>query len=213
MNLLLGITPPNEGEGRAIRLGCPTYESPAVGWDFMREELWVPRAHFIPRGTQRLPPAGAEGLFVAQEERILRYLAGFPVIELISIGLADGKPAKWSSSAAVAEDLQLLNMTYYSPSTIWRQTYPRVTKLWIAHQPPDLLAHCGVPSVPEETFGQPRTPWSLYPAGGIAWNASGWVGESRNNDVLPGAQLTLVVDTWLYDPGYLDRNETTLVEF
>ena len=215
--LLLGLTPPNAPE-RAIRIGCPLVEQPAQGWDILRETLWVPRRNYLPKGTPRQPPEGAEGLFVVQDERTVEYRGGFPVIELISLGLADGKPAKWTASAAAAEDLSLINANYYSaPWTIWRQSYPRVTKMWIAHQPPNVLDHVSVPSVPEQTFGLPATawelsPWVLSPAGDL-WQASGWVGESRNVDTLPGAEMSLVVDTWLYDPGYVDRNEGTVIDF
>jgi hypothetical protein len=197
---VIGTQPPTD---REIVVGCPHLEQPATGWDVLRETLWLPHPYFIPRGSFRDPPGPEGGTFITQDQRILEWKAGRPMVELISLGIAnqDGKDYKIDGSASISEDFSLADWSY----TIWRLAYPRVTKLWVSLVTPSLGA-VNLPTVPPETFGLPVTPWGMTYVEPGNWSAGGWIAESRTPQQLPGSKACLVTDTWLYDPGYSDRD-------
>ena len=203
-NTILGVQPPIN---REILVGNPMIESPAVGWDTLVETLWLPHPYFIRRGDLREAPPPESGLFVVQDFRTVGWRAGKPLVEVISLGICqlDGKDYKLECSGSLSEDLSLSSGDYISP-TIWRVGYPRVTKLWVSLTTPAVLSHVGIASVPPDTFGIGGSPWSIAWVSPTSWTASGWVGESRNPQQLPGSKACLVTDTWLYDPGYADRD-------
>lgn len=205
---ILGTYP----DSTPIRIGCPQVEEPAVGWDILRETLWMPSRNALPRGTARSYDGGT---FYVQDCKVIEYRAGFPVCEVTSYGWANAtKDAKWSATANVSEDLALLNPEYIfigSQITVWRWSFPRVIKSYLSATIPSIPAHIGVPMAPDLTFGLAAQPWFIS-AFGTGWTASGWVGESRVPDVLPGTDKCLVTDSWIFDPGYLDRNESTTVQ-
>ena len=180
-----------------ISWGCPKIAAPADGWDTLTEMLWLPDPGFLAKGTQRPAPAGLSGNFWVQDVRVQDWYAGRPLCEVVSYGLANGKPAKWSAQGITSEDTSLI----WTASTIYRAQAPRVTKRWISETQPALFDHVGVYYVPEQTFGLPAVAFHLsgaYPT----WAAAGWIGESRNPDQLAGCTTNLVTDTWLYDMGY-----------
>lgn len=180
-----------------IAWGCPKIAEPPDGWDTMTEMLWLPDPGFLAKGTQRPTPAGLAGKFWVQDVRVMDWHAGRPLAEVVSHGLANNKPAKWSAQGIISEDTSLV----WTASTIYRAQAPRVTKRWISEIQPALFEHVGVYYAPEETFGLPATSFNLsgaYPD----WTAIGWLGESRNPDQLVGAKTCLVTDVWIYDVGY-----------
>jgi hypothetical protein len=205
---ILGTYP----DATPIRIGCPVVDEPAMGWDTLRETLWMPSRTALARGAVRSYDGGT---FYVQDLKVVEYRAGFPVMEVVSMGWAnETKAAKWDATANVAEDLSLLNPEYVflgSQITVWRWSFPRVIKQYISNAVPSIPAHIGVPSVPDYLFGLPGQQWAIG-ALGTGWVASGWVGESRVPSLLPGTEVCLVTDSWIYDPGYLDRNESTTVE-
>lgn len=204
INTILGVQPPVD---RAILIGNPKLEQPATGWDVLTEKLWVPHPYFLRRGDLRDGPPPESGLFVVQEMPVVEWRAGRPIVEVTSLGIAcqDGKDYKIEGSGAINEDLSLASGEYLA-ATIWRLGYPRVTKTWVSLTTPAISDHVLVASVPPETFGWPATPWSIAWVSGSSWEASGWIGESRVPQQLPGSKACLVTDTWLYDPGYADRD-------
>lgn len=206
---ILGTYP----DATPIRIGCPVVDEPAMGWDTLRETLWMPSRTALARGAVRSYDGGT---FYVQDLKVIEYRAGFPVMEVVSMGWAnETKAAKWDATANVAEDLNLLNPEYVflgSQITVWRWSFPRVIKQYLANAVPSIPSHIGVPSVPDYLFGLPGQQWAIS-ALGNGWQASGWVGESRVPSLLPGTEKCLVTDSWIYDPGYLDRNEATTLEF
>jgi hypothetical protein len=205
---ILGAYP----DATPIRIGCPVVEEPSMGWDSLRETLWMPSRTALPRGTVRSYDGGT---YYVQESRVVEYRAGYPVMEVTSLGWANAsKEAKWDATANVAEDLTLLNPEYVfigSTITVWRWSFPRVIKQYLSTSIPSIPAHIGASLVPELTFGLAAQPWFIS-ALGNGWQAFGWVGESRVPSVLPGTSVCMVTDSWIYDPGYLDRNEATTFE-
>lgn len=203
----------NYPDSTPIRIGCPQVEEPATGWDVLRETLWMPSRNALPRGTVRLYDGGK---YYVQDCKVIDYRGGFPVCEVTSMGWAnETKEAKWSATGNVAEDLGLLNPEYIfigSIITIWRQSFPRVIKQYLSDSIPSLPAHIGVPWPPDQTFGLPPQAWYITPYGTNGWYASGWVGESRVPELLPGTSAALITDSWIYDPGYFDRNASTTFE-
>jgi hypothetical protein len=199
----IGLQPPTDHE---IRIGCPLLEQPSSGWDVLRETLWLPHPFWLLRGSIRDGPTPEGGTFIAQDFRIMDWKGGRPIVEVTSLGIAaqDGKDYKIECSAGIAEDLTLASNPGYS--SVWRLSYPRVTKLWVSLTTPDIYDHVGVPSVPPETFGIGGSAWALTYVAPDNWSAIGWIGENRNPQKLPGAAACLVADTWLYDPGYDDRD-------
>lgn len=202
---ILGQQPPTD---REILVGNPTLEMPATGWAGLREVLWLPHPYWIKRGDLRDAPAPESGLFVVQDLRTLEWRAGCPLVEVYSLGIAqqDGKDYKIEATGSLSEDLSLASGVYVTPPTIWRYGYPRVTKLWVSLTTPSIYDHVGVPSAPPETFGLPTTTWAMAWVSETDWSAIGWVGESRSLQKLPGSNACLVTDTWLWDPGYPDRD-------
>lgn len=200
----MGMQPPTD---REIPIGRPMLERPADGWDVLRERLWLPHEFWIQRGTLREGPGPEGGLFIVQDFRTVEWWGGRPVVEVTSVGIATqgGKDYKIECSGGLAEDLSLASGLYLSP-TIWRLGYPRVTKLWVSLTTPSIYAHVGVPSLPPDTFGIGGGTWSIAWTSATSWTASGWIGESRNPQRLPGSQACLVSDSWLYDLGYEDRD-------
>ncbi len=202
--LCLGTQPPTD---HVVLIGRPVLERPAEGWDTLRERLWLPHEFWIPRGAVRDGPGPEGGIFIAQDFRTIEWWGGRPVVEVISLGIATqgGKDFKLESSCGISEDLSLASGTYLSP-TIWRTGYPRVTKLWVSPTTVAIYDHVGLPSVPPETFGIGGAAWSMSWTAADNWSASGWMGESRTPQRLPGSAYCLVTDTWVYDVGYADRD-------
>lgn len=201
--IILGTQPPTD---REILIGNPSLEMPAVGWDVLREVAWLPHPYWLKRGDIRDAPPPESGLFVVQDLRILEWRAGKPIVEIFSLGIAtqDGKDYKLECSGSISEDLGLA-INPISP-TIWRSAYPRVTKLWVSLTTPAIYAHVNVSSMPPDTFGIGGAAWSMAWVAPDNWVANGWIGESRVPQQLPGSKACLVTDTWLYDPGYEDRD-------
>ena len=201
---VIGNQPPTD---QAIQIECPLLEQPATGWDMLQEKFWVPHPFWFKRGDVREGPAPEGGTFIVQDSRVVAYKAGRPIVEVTSIGIAmqDGKDFKLECSASLGEDLSLASGGYLSP-TIWRLTYPRVTKLWLSLTTPAIFDHVGVASLPPDTFGIGGAPWSMAWVSATDWAASGWMGESRVPQQLPGSKACLTTDTWVYDPGYDDRD-------
>jgi len=187
-----------------IPVGCPQAESLATGWDILREEFWAGSINAIQRGQTR---TFEDGTYIVQDIRVGEYRAGKPMLEVTSLGIAGGyKDYKIFASGMVAEDTSLA----YATSDIWRNTNPRVTKLWLSTTVPSIVAHVGIPSVPPILFGYPGDAWSFLPiitdSVVVGWDADGWVGESRTPDLLPGSTYCMVTDVWIYDMGYTDRD-------
>ena len=202
--IAIGTQPPTD---REIRIGCAQLEQPASGWDVLREMLWLPHPFFVPRGSVREGPGPEGGTFIVQDHRVVDYKGGRPVVEITSLGIAtqDGKDYKIEGSGGLSEDLSLASGLYLTP-TIWRAGYPRVTKLWVSLTTPAINDHVFVPYTPPETFGLPTGGWSIAWVSATNWAAIGWMGETRSLQKLPGSPACLVSDTWLYDPGYADRD-------
>ncbi|MHB1079823.1 MAG: hypothetical protein ACYC67_10490 [Prosthecobacter sp.] len=201
----LGRQPPvNE----AVLIGNPEMEQPPEGWDTLKEKLWMPDPFFLRRGAIRdyTGPGNEQGTFIVQDMRTVDWWAGRPVVEVISQGIAyaDGKPYKLECSGGISEDLGLA-----STASIWRKGYPRVTMMWVSLTTPDLTDHIGVPGMPPHLFGLASGNWSMAYVSDSDWVASGWIGENRSLQQLPGSLACLVTDTWIYDPGYLDRDGYT----
>ena len=199
-----------------VSWGCPRVDEPPDGWDTLTEMLWLPDPGFLAKGTERPAPAGLAGRFWVQDFRVLDWYAGRPLCEVVSYGLANNKPEKWTGQGLVNEDPTLVFGVW---ATVFRWQMPRVTKRWISLTTPLLTDHVGVAYVPVRTitspsspspavaYGAPEFPWTLVQAG-KEWTATGWIGESRVNEQLVGADACLVTDTWLFDPGY-DRTDQT----
>lgn len=204
INTILGNQPPVD---REVLIGNAELEMPATGWDVLKETLWLPHPYFIKRGDLRDGPAPESGLFVVQDLAIKGWKAGRPIMEVISLGIAqrDGKDYKIEGSSSLSEDLSLASGLYLS-ATIWRVGYPRVTKLWVSPTTPALSDHVGVAYAPPETFGYGNGAWEIAWTSASNWTAAGWIGESRNPQQLPGSKACLVTDTWLLDLGYADRD-------
>lgn len=201
----IGRQPP---ETQAIVIGCPLLEQPATGWDVLRETLWLPDPYFITCGSTRSGPQPQAGTFIVQDLRTVDWKGGRPIVEITSLGIAlsAGKDAKWDISWGISEDLSLASGLYIATPTIWRAGYPRVTKLYVSLTTPDVDAHVGVPDTPAELFGLPSGDWSMAWTAADDWVASGWIGETRVPQRLPGSAACLVTDTWLYDTGMADRD-------
>lgn len=199
---ILGTQPPTD---RAILVGTPKLEMPATGWNVLKETLWLPHAYFIRRGDVRDGPPPEAGYFIVQDFNITDWRAGCPIVEVISLGIAhqDGKDYKLECTYGITEDLGLAATTN---TTIWRKGYARVTKQWVSLTTPEEDAHVNVPSEPPDTFGLPGGLWGMSYVADDNWAASGWIGENRTSQKLPGADACLVTDTWLYDPGNADRD-------
>lgn len=188
-----------------IRWGCPVIAEPADGWDTMTEKLLLPDAGFLAKGTQRPTPAGMVGKFFVQDVQITEWVAGYPLADVVSHGLANNKPAKWTAQGLTNEDPRLIFGLF---ATVWRDQYPRVTKRWISNLRPKIKDHVGISDVPYgHTYGLPALPWYKIQVGS-EWDAYGWVGESRVIDELVGCDYCFVTDTWLLDLGY-DRTDQT----
>jgi hypothetical protein len=206
--VILGTQRPTTHE---IVMGNPMLEQPAEGWDVLIERLWLPHPTWIRRGMVREGPAPEGGTFIVQDIRPLEWLAGCPVVQVISHGIAlqgEGKDYKLEGSGSISEDLSLASGLYLTP-TIWREGYYRVTKLWVAlnaDSEAPLDAHINVSYLPPSTFGLPTNTWAMAWVSATNWTAYGWRGESRTVQKLPGSPAGLVTDTWLYDPGNDDRD-------
>lgn len=201
---VIGIQPPTD---RAIQIECPLLEQPATGWDVLVEKFWVPNEYWFKRGDIREGSKPENGTFIVQDSRVIAWKAGRPIVEVTSFGIAlsDGKDFKLECSSSISEDLSLASGAYLSP-TIWRASYPRVTKLWVSLTTPAVFDHVLVASLPPDTFGLPAVTWGIAWVSPTSWTASGWMGESRIPQQLPGSKACLVTDTWVYDPGYADRD-------
>lgn len=198
--IILGNQPPTD---RAILVGNPKLEQPATGWDVLVEKLWLPHPYFLRRGDLRDGPGPETGLFIVQDFNIVEWRAGRPIVEVTSLGIAcqDGKDYKLECTSGVSEDLGLA-----STLTIWRKGYTRVSKLWVSMTTPGVADHVGIAYEPPYTFGLPGGAWSMAYVSEGNWTASGWIGENRTPQQLPGSKASLVTDTWLYDPGNADRD-------
>jgi len=200
--IVLGTAPPTASE---IAVAMPLVECPASGWDTMTERLWLPHPYYVARGATRTGPEG--GTFIVQDMRTVEWRGNRPIVEITSLGIAEvgGKAEKWECSGSISEDLSLASGLYLTP-TIWRAQYPRITKLWVSLTTPDIYDHVGVPDTPAVLFGLPSGDWSMAWTAADNWTASGWIGESRVPQRLPGSTACLVTDTWLLDPGMDDRD-------
>ena len=191
-----------------VLVGNPALEQPPEGWDVLRERLWLPHPSFLPRGSVRQGPEPEGGIFIVQDLRTVEWQAGCPIVDVTSLGIAAAdaeKAYKLECSGNLSEDLSLASGEYLT-ATIWRIGHPRVTKRWVSPTVPAVFEHVGVASVPPDTFGIGGGPWSIAWVAADNWAASGWMGESRVPVKLPGSDHCLVTDTWLYDPGYADRD-------
>lgn len=200
--IAIGQQPPDD---REILIGTPKLEQPATGWDTLHETLCLPHPFWLRKGMERDGPGPEGGRFWVQDMNVVEWRAGRPVVEVVSLGLAtqDGKDYKLECSATVSEDMTL---TVNAPHNLWRTQYVRVSKQWVSPGPVSVLDHVNVPSLPPDTFGLPAATWAMSWIAEDNWNASGWIGESRNPQKLVGCDACLVTDTWLYDPGYMDRD-------
>ena len=200
LTTILGTQPPID---RAILVGNPKLEMPASGWDVLKETLWLPHAFFIRRGEVRDGPGPEVGTFIVQDFTITDWRAGRPMVEVLSLGIAtqDGKDYKLECTGGIGEDFSLA-----SSVSIWRKGYPRVTKQWVSLTTPALEDHVHVKYLPPDTFGIGGSEWSMSYVADDNWVASGWIGEHRTLQQLTGSSACLVTDTWLYDPGYADRD-------
>lgn len=194
---VIGQQPPTD---REIRIGCPQLEQPSVGWDTLRELLWLPHDFWLRRGQERDGPGPEGGRFIIQDLKTVDYKAGRPIVEVTSLGIAtqDGKDYKVSCNAGVSEDLSLMVPITY---TVWRKRYPVVTKLWVSLVPVNIYDHVNVPSLPPDTFGIGGAAWSYAYVSASSWVANGWIGSDRAVDKLPGSSASLITDSWIYDPG------------
>lgn len=199
----LGRQPPvNE----AVLIGNPELEQPAEGFDTLKEKLWLPHLCWLRKGALREAPGPEQGTFIVQDMRTVEWWAGKPVVEVISKGIAtdDGKDYKLEFNAGMSEDLGLA-----STGSIWRMGYPRVTKQWVSLTTPAASAHVKNPYEPPDTFGLPGGGWGMAYVSDSNWAASGWIGENRIIQQMPGSQACLVTDTWIFDTGYDDRDGYT----
>lgn len=202
--IAIGRQPPvNE----AIVIGNPILDTPAEGWDTLKEKLWLPHPYFLRKGQMRDAPGPEQGTWIIQDIRVVDWWAGCPVCEVESKGIAyaDGKDFKLECSGGLSEDLSLAGAGYVT-HTIWRLGYPRVTKLWVSPTAVAIFDHVGVASNPPDLFGISSGAWSIAWTSATNWIASGWIGENRVVQKLPGSQACLVQDSWLFDPGYTDRD-------
>lgn len=88
---------PTPHDGAVMTLSAPSVDMSSDSWDVMRETLWVPHSPYFAAGERRdhvLQPALMSARMVVQYERVIDIKAGYPVIELTSLGLARAKPFK-----------------------------------------------------------------------------------------------------------------------
>ncbi len=198
--IIIGNQPPVD---QAIIIGNPKPEMPATGWDVLKETLWLPHPYFIRKGDVRDGPPPESGIFIVQDINVMDWRAGRPIVEVTSLGIAqrDGKEFKLECTGSIGEDFSLA-----ATGSIWRKSYPRVTKLWVSLTTPSIAGHVGVPGVPPDTFGLPGGAWSISYVAEENWAASGWMGESMTPQQLPGSDACLITQTWVYDNGYPDRD-------
>lgn len=195
----IGRAPPNV-TGQPQRLRFPVKQTPAEGWDLLTERLWVPYSPFFTKGAARTDHEG-QGAFFVQDETVVEYYAGLPVIELVSRGIADvnNKPYKSAFHGATLVDAD----SNYS-STWWKPDHARVEIWGVSLTQPSVFLP-STPLVPPVTYGLPETPWSRVNVAVITvdgtpeWRGQGWLLEDRQIDTLPGGGAHLYHDTYAYD--------------
>lgn len=157
-------------------LSKPVVETSPTGWDIMRERLWVPYSPFFAAGERRdhMLDARAQPFahMLAQEERVVDFKGGFPVVELLSLGFAREKP--WT-----------IQTTHDSQGEVGSaggvtRNLPTFTLTWFSESLADTKTVIPSPAVPPETFG-----WDAYSITTGLPNNVGFILIKRDVDPLP----------------------------
>ncbi len=189
-----------------MAIQCPVVESPAVGWDILREVLWVPQRNLFPKGTPRATEAGVEGVFFVQDEKQIGTRAGRRIIELTSYGIQAEKGYKADSTASTVVTYGYDN--HGSNRHPGKLLWPTVTLQWISPTPLNALQRVAFPQEPAEPMSMGI--WGPYNwETGIWWNpwtstasvgtANGWYIERTEQSKLIGCDYTLITDYYLLD--------------
>jgi hypothetical protein len=208
---------PGPWDGQAMTLEKPKVDSDVNTWDRIVETLWVPRVPWLLPGDRRdqeLLPAVGNAVLVVQNERVVGVKAGFPVVEIESLGILGDKPWKATLTQDTTGEIGTSGLL---------RNFPTVTVAWFSKTLEGVKAYVPWTSVPPETFGfqalagdNTLTPWQ------------GWVHSRRDVDALavrtgsapgpwksttingggtrpdaattPRPTLCAVVDTYIYVP-------------
>jgi hypothetical protein len=199
-------------QGAVMRIGKPVIETPATGWDAVREELWVPYTPYFDRGQRRDlsdMPGLAESELFAQDERVLSWKGGFPVVELLSLGWVRPKEKKFAMQAGSEVRFNDTNNGGWPHPNA--PTWPSVTCEWLSLVPLNPIIRMRNLAAPEELFGLINyplyswvdvdypTPYSLDGSGTLNGKSVGWFLERTEQDMLPGCRTTRIIDYYLLD--------------
>lgn len=198
---------PTPHDGAVMTLGRPEVDTSSDNWDVMRERLWVPHSPYFQAGDRRdhiLQPQLMGARMMVQSERVVDILAGYPVIELTSLGLAQTKPWKIVTDGDVQGSIGTWDGVI--------RNLPTVTVYWFSDTLMDTKSMVPRPGVPPETFGWAASAGS----GGVGWYLIGRTIEplpvvtgSRaaqsgltpfdTPNVLPRPTFCFVTDRYVYD--------------
>lgn len=197
-------TPPPNLTGQPARLRLPVPQTPAEGFDTLTERLWVPFSPFFAKGTLRHDAEG-RGSYYVQDETVVDWQGGCPVVELVSRGLSDMAKAYKTAYRGPT----LLDPNSPQSATWWKPDHARVI-VWGVTLTKPVTHYQSLPLVPPETYGLPEQPWTRVNIGIVGagatpvWRGNGWLLEDRQVDSLPGGGAHLFTDTYLYDFLLLD---------
>lgn len=161
---------------QVLSLACPVVETSPSGWDIMRERLWVPYSPYFAAGERRdmMLDERAQPFahMLAQEERVVDFKGGFPVIELLSLGFAREK-------AWTIQTTQDSQGEVGSVGGVIRNL-PTFTLTWFSETLEDTKTVIPSPAVPPETFG-----WDAVSITSGLPNNVGFILIKRDVDPLP----------------------------
>lgn len=188
--IIIGSAPPPRGSAAqaVVSLGMPLFERSDVGWDLMRETLWVPTlTHAVlDAGTSRATAAALAGVtgaaFWGQSWRQIGWTGGKPIVELTSKGFIKAKSVKRDFNHGIAGDVinGFINGTAFA------------TVRYLSNPTPSGAATL-LATPTGGTWGFPASLW------GGTGDTLGWLRVRREMDELVGVAVAMVTDTYGYD--------------
>ncbi|MES2596380.1 MAG: hypothetical protein V4662_13630 [Verrucomicrobiota bacterium] len=195
---VIGMTPPGIGETpTVVRIGPPRISRNDKDWDVMEESLWMKDFTIIAPGANRSGVTQfTTDRFIVDSVKVLRYMAGYPVAQVISKGWAGTKAARWDFRRNVTGDANSFNLG--------GQAYAIATEFQ-SSLPSGIYNAAGSPgAIPAQRWGMVNavtTPGSFVPLQG-SWGAYyqpgsvGWYIAGREVDTLADGATSKFVTTY-----------------
>lgn len=190
--------------GVPFALEIPKLRRNAEGWDEVRELIRAPSQQWIDTGASRSFAGFITGTFFVQDLQCVGCQFGFPVMEVISRGVAGAKGVIWESTAYTeTTTLDRVQGMPAAPGGSWVKgavQVPRVgmTARYITSSAPS-TAGVGTAIAPAVNYGVPVYPFSwLSPELLVYHYPAGWSLQKRDSKQLPQTSYHFVTDYFVH---------------